>query len=74
VFFTSDTNIVLTEKILTFLKVKIIKVMEQLEYWSLTNNLTINMEKTKTVLFQGRGSSLIHRPILYLNNKVITYF
>jgi hypothetical protein len=45
------------------------KVMKQLENWFLTNNLIINMEKTKAMLFQGRGSSLIP----YLNNKEITY-
>jgi hypothetical protein len=28
---------------------------------------------TKAILFQGRGSSLIHGPILYLNKKEITY-
>jgi hypothetical protein len=37
------------------------------------NNLITNMEKTKAMLFHGSGSSLIHRPILYLNNKEITY-
>jgi hypothetical protein len=47
--------------------------MKQLENWSLTNNLIINTEKTKAILFQGRGSSLIHRPVLYLNNKETTY-
>jgi hypothetical protein len=31
------------------------------------------MESTKAILFQGRGFSLIHRLVLYLNNKEITY-
>jgi hypothetical protein len=31
------------------------------------------MEKTKAVLFQGSRSSLIHQPVLYLNNKEITH-
>jgi hypothetical protein len=66
--FMDDTNILLTEKNHTSLKVKIVKVMKQLENWFLTNNLIIHMEKTKAILFQGRRSSLIHRPILYLNN------
>jgi hypothetical protein len=47
--------------------------MKQLENWFLTNDLIINMEKTKVVLSEGRGSGLIHRPILDLNNKEITY-
>jgi hypothetical protein len=61
------------EKNLTSLKGKIAKVKEQLENWFLTNNLIINTEKTKAIIFHGRGSSLIHRPVLYLNNKEITY-
>jgi hypothetical protein len=46
--------------------------MKQLENWFLSNSLIIIMEKTEAILFQGRGSSLIHRPVLYLNNKEIT--
>jgi hypothetical protein len=71
VLFADDTNTLLTEKSLTSLKGKIVRVMKQLENW--TKNLIINMENTKAVLFQGRGPSLIHRPVLYLNNKEITY-
>jgi hypothetical protein len=67
--FMDDTNILLIEKNLTSLKGKIVKVMKQLEKWVFTNNLIINMEKTKAILFQGRASSLIHTPIPYLNNK-----
>jgi hypothetical protein len=47
--------------------------MKKLENWFLTNNLILNMEKTKAILFYGTGFSLIHRPILYLNKKEITY-
>jgi hypothetical protein len=47
--------------------------MKQLENIFLTNNLIINMETTKAILFQRRGFRLIHRSILYLNNKKITY-
>jgi hypothetical protein len=64
VLFTDDTNISLTEKNLISLKGKIRKVMKQLENWFLTNNLTVNTEKTKAILFQGGGSSLIHRPLI----------
>jgi hypothetical protein len=70
---TDDTNVLLTEKDLPVLKANIVKVMKRLENWFSTNNLIINTEKTKAILFQRRGSSLIHRPILYLNNKEITY-
>jgi hypothetical protein len=73
VLFADDTNLLHTENDLTSFKGKIIKVMKQLENWFLTNNLIINMEKTKAILFQGRGSSLIHRPVPYLNNRKITY-
>jgi hypothetical protein len=31
------------------------------------------MEKTRAIPFQGRGSSSIHRRILYLNNKGHSY-
>jgi hypothetical protein len=46
--------------------------MKQLENWFLSNNLTINTEKTKAILVEGRGSSLTHGPILYFKNKEIT--
>jgi hypothetical protein len=65
--------VLLTDKVLTSFKGKIVKVMKHLEKWFSTNNLMINMERVKAILFQGRGSSLIHRPFLYLNNKEITY-
>jgi hypothetical protein len=45
--------------------------MKQLEYWFLTDNLIIKTVKIKAILFQGRGFRLIHRPILYVNNKEI---
>jgi hypothetical protein len=69
-----DTNILLTEENLTSLKGGIVKVMKQLENWFLTNNLLINTEKTKAILFQGRGSSLIHRSVLYVNNNLFIKF
>jgi hypothetical protein len=73
VLFADNTNMLLIEKNLTSLIGKIVKVMKQLENWFLINNLIMNVEKTKVILFHGRGSSLIDRPILYLNNKEITY-
>jgi hypothetical protein len=54
VLFADDTNILLIEKDLTPLKGKILKVIKELENWVLTNNLTINMEKTKAIIFKGR--------------------
>jgi hypothetical protein len=63
VLFADDTNILLIEKDLTSLKGKIVKVTKQLENWFIANNLIINTENTKAILFQGRGSSLIHRPV-----------
>jgi hypothetical protein len=73
VLLVDDTNILFTKKKITSLNGKIVKVTKQLENWFLTNNLMINMEKTKAILFQGRGSSLIYRPVLYLINKEVTY-
>jgi hypothetical protein len=55
VLFTGDTNILLPEKNLTSLKDKIVKVMKQLENCFLTNNLIINMEKAKAILFREEG-------------------
>jgi hypothetical protein len=71
--FADDTNILLTEKDLTSLKGKIVRVTKHFENWFRTNNLIINTEKTEAILFQGRGSSLIHRPVLYLNTREITH-
>jgi hypothetical protein len=73
VLFADDTNILLIEKNLTSLQEKTVNVMKQLENWFLSNNLIINTGKTKAILFQGNGSSSIHRSSLYFNNKEITY-
>jgi effector-binding domain-containing protein len=73
VLFPDDTNILLIEKTLTSLQEKIVHVVKQLENWFLSNNLIINTGKTKALLFQENGSSSIHRPSMYLNNKEITY-
>jgi hypothetical protein len=64
--FTDDTTILLREENLPLLKEESVKVMKQLENWFLTNNLIINTEKTKAILYQGRGYSLTHGPTLYL--------
>jgi hypothetical protein len=56
----------------TFHLEKSVKVMKQLENRFLTNNLIIRTEKTKAVLFQGRGTGLTHGPILYLRSKEST--
>jgi hypothetical protein len=63
VLFVDNTNILLVEKDLASLKGKIVEVIKQLENRFSTNNLTINLEKTEAILFQRRGSSLIHRPV-----------
>jgi hypothetical protein len=73
VLFADNSNIFLTEKNLISVKGKIIKFMKELENWFLTNKSIICTEKTKAILLQGRGFSLIHRCILYLYNKEITY-
>lgn len=73
VLFADDTNILLIEKNLALLQEKIVNVMKQLGNWFLSNNLIINTGKTKAILFQGNGSSSVHRPSLCLNNKEITY-
>jgi hypothetical protein len=43
--------------------------MKHLENWFLCNNLIINTEKTKVMLFQGNESGSITRPILHLKKK-----
>jgi hypothetical protein len=71
--FTDDRNMLLILKDLASLKGKVVKLRIGLENWLLTNNLIMNTEETKAILFQGRASSLIHMLVLYLNNKEISY-
>ena len=43
--------------------------MKKLENWFLYNDLVINIEKNKVMLFQGNGSGSIIRPILQFRKK-----
>jgi hypothetical protein len=68
VLFMDDTNILLIQNNLDIFKRGNRKSCETIRKLVL-DNLIINMRKTKEILFPGIGSRLIHRPLLYLNNK-----
>jgi hypothetical protein len=73
VLFADDTNILIIDKNFKSLSDKTLVTLYQLENWFASNHLIINIDKTKALFFQGRGSRLIDKPELYLNNKKILY-
>jgi hypothetical protein len=52
---------------------KIDRVMKQLEVWFCNNNLTINTEKTKMMLFHRNKLSSVGRPRAVFNKTEINY-
>jgi CMP-2-keto-3-deoxyoctulosonic acid synthetase len=67
----ADINIVLTDKDLTRLQDRVNNTMKQLELWFSNNNMIINVNKTKAMLFHVINNNVIDAPhILYKNEKI----
>ncbi|PNF29254.1 hypothetical protein B7P43_G10478, partial [Cryptotermes secundus] len=73
VLFADDTNILVTDKNINILQDKIGEVMIQLESWFSKNNLIINTEKTKAMLFQLNKSYYMSEPVITFKNMKISY-
>jgi hypothetical protein len=61
--FADDTNILIIDKNINTLK-KINRVMIQLESWFYKNNLVINTDKTKAMLFQLNKMYVMTEPFI----------
>jgi hypothetical protein len=71
VLYADDINIVLTDKGLTRLQDRVNNTMKQLELWFSNNNMIINVNKTKAMLFRLKNNNVIDAPhILYKNEKI----
>jgi hypothetical protein len=70
VLYADNINIVLTDKDLTRLQDRVNNTMKQLELWFLNNNVTINVNKTKAMLFHLKNNVIDSPHILYKNAKI----
>jgi hypothetical protein len=71
VLYAHDINIVLTDKDLTQLQDRVNNTMKQLELYFSNNNMIINVNKTKAMLFHLKNNNVIDAPhILYKNEKI----
>jgi hypothetical protein len=73
VLYADDINIVLTDKDLTRLQDRVNNTMKQLESWFLNNNMIININKTKAMLFHLKNNNVIDAPHILHKNEKITY-
>ena len=73
VFFADDTNILVIDKDKSILQDKIKRIMIQLESWFSKNNMIINNDKTKAMLFQLKKPHDISGPDIIFNNIKIKY-
>ncbi|PNF34312.1 hypothetical protein B7P43_G15814 [Cryptotermes secundus] len=73
VLFADDTNILVTDKDKSILQDKIKRIMIQLESWFSKNNMIINNDKTKAMLFQLKKPHDISGPDIIFNNIKIKY-
>jgi hypothetical protein len=71
--FADDTNILVIDKNINTLHGKINRVMIQLESWFSKNNLIINTDKAKAVLFQLNKTYIMTEPVITFKNKEIAY-
>jgi hypothetical protein len=71
--FAYDTNILVADKNINTLEEKIGEVMIQLESWFAKNNLIINTNKTKAMLFQLNKSYYMSEPVITFKNMKISY-
>jgi hypothetical protein len=73
VLFADDTNILVIDKDINTLQGKINRVIIHLETWFLKNNLVINTDKTKAMLFQLNKLYVMTKPVITFKNTNITY-
>jgi hypothetical protein len=73
ILFADDTNIIVIGKNIITLQEKIASVMIQLESWFSKNNLVINADKTKAMLFQLNKPCHMTEPVITFKNMKITY-
>jgi hypothetical protein len=73
VLFVDDTNILITDKDINTVQERANRVMIQLETWFSKNNLIINIDKTKAMLFQLNKNGILAGPNITFNDAGINY-
>jgi hypothetical protein len=73
VLYADDINIVLTDEDLTRLQDRVNNTMKQLELWFSNNNMIINVNKTKAMLFHLKNNNVIDAPHIFYKNEKISY-
>jgi hypothetical protein len=73
VLFADVTNILVIDKNIHTLQEKVNRLMIQLESWFSKNNLVINTDKTKAMLFQLNEVYVMTELVITFKNKEVTY-
>jgi hypothetical protein len=73
VFFADDTNLLIRDKDINTHQERVNRVMFQLETWFSKNNLIVNIDKTKAMLFQLNINGILPGPNITFNNAGINY-
>ncbi len=68
ILFADDTTITVSHKHLSNLQLLCNNGLEKLNNWLISNKLTINVSKTKYMLFTPKNKLIPFHPILFINN------
>lgn len=71
IVYADDTTILVTAKDAEHIMIKANKVLLKLSSWSNVNSLTINVNKTKAVLFRPKNRNIDTCITLQLNNSIL---
>jgi hypothetical protein len=71
VLFADNINLLIIERDETVLQYKVNKVMQELKYWLLKNNLMINIGKTAAMSCHTKQTTFLMRPKITCRNTDI---
>ena len=67
--YADDTTIIFTGQNLRFMKIKINKDLEALSQWLINNKLTLNVKKTKYMIFHHKNMIVDYRNVELVNDN-----
>ena len=71
ILFADDTNIFCAEKDLYSLSIMLNNELQKISTWLKANILSINLDKTKFMIFKTRSKQLPHNFELYFDNHLV---
>jgi hypothetical protein len=71
IIYADDTNLFIKGKYLTEISEKLNDEVKKLETWLIANKLTVNVNKTKYMIFRKRGQFTEDGPPIIMNHKAV---